>query len=115
QQASVETMLDAELLPECLPALEHGEQVTLKRTVHNVHRSIGALLSGEVARRYGEAGLPDATLHLELDGSAGQSFGAWLAAGITLTLRGEANDYVGKGLSGGRLVIRPPLHSQRRD
>ncbi|HEY4870173.1 MAG TPA: glutamate synthase-related protein, partial [Candidatus Dormibacteraeota bacterium] len=115
QQASVETMLDAELLPECLPAIEHGEAVTLKRKVRNVHRSIGALLSGEVARRHGEAGLSDGTLQLELEGSAGQSFGAWLAAGITLTLTGEANDYVGKGLSGGRLVIRPPQRSQRLD
>ncbi|HWW09073.1 MAG TPA: glutamate synthase large subunit, partial [Candidatus Acidoferrales bacterium] len=115
QKASVETMLDAELLPECLPALEHKEPVTLKRNVRNVHRSIGALLSGEVARRHGEAGLPDGTLQLELAGAAGQSFGAWLAAGITLTLRGEANDYVGKGLSGGRLVIRPPRRSTRRD
>src|ERR1700738_1512514 len=75
----------------------------------------GRRLGGEVARRHGEAGLSDGTLQLELEGSAGQSFGAWLAAGITLTLTGEANDYVGKGLSGGRLVIRPPQRSQRHD
>ena len=72
------------------------------------------MLSGEIARRYGAAGLPDGTVDVELDGAAGQSFGAWLAHGVTLTLRGEANDYVGKGLSGGRLVILPPQASTRR-
>ena len=72
------------------------------------------MLSGEVARRHGSEGLPDGSIEIELDGAAGQSFGAWLARGVTLTLRGEANDYVGKGLSGGRLVIRPPRAARRR-
>ena len=78
--------------------------VRVRMPVRNVHRCVGAMLSGEIARRHGAAGLPDGTIDVELDGAAGQSFGAWLAHGVTLTLRGEANDYVGKGLSGGRLV-----------
>ena len=86
----------------------------MRLAVRNVHRCVGAMLSGEIARRYGAAGLPDGTIDVELDGAAGQSFGAWLAHGVTLTLRGEANDYVGKGLSGGRLVILPPQASMRR-
>jgi glutamate synthase domain-containing protein 3 len=72
------------------------------------------MLSGEIARRYGAAGLPDGTIDVTLEGAAGQSFGAWLAGGVTLTLAGEANDYVGKGLSGGRLVIMPPAAATRR-
>ncbi|MBV9524821.1 MAG: glutamate synthase subunit alpha, partial [Candidatus Dormibacteraeota bacterium] len=115
QYASLRDMLDAELLPRCAPAIERGENVRVSRSIRNVHRSVGALLSGEVARRHGANGLADGTLQIDLDGCAGQSFGAWLAPGITLTLRGEANDYVGKGLSGGRLVIRPPQRSRRRD
>ncbi len=76
--------------------------------VRNVNRTIGAMLSGEVARRYGHAGLPDDTIHVQCNGVAGQSFGAFLAHGITLDLVGDANDYVGKGLSGGRIVVRSP-------
>jgi glutamate synthase (NADPH) large chain len=76
--------------------------------VRNVHRAVGAMLSGEIARRYGSDGLPDETIRIHLSGSAGQSLGAFLAKGVTLTLEGDANDYVGKGLSGGRLVIYPP-------
>jgi len=72
------------------------------------------MLSGEVARRHGADGLPDGSIDIELDGAAGQSLGAWLARGISITLRGEANDYVGKGLSGGTLVSRPPRSSRRR-
>jgi len=79
--------------------------------VRNVHRSVGTMLSGEVARRYGSGGLPDGTLRIHLNGSAGQSLGAFLAKGITITLEGDANDYVGKGLSGGRLVLYPPRDS----
>jgi glutamate synthase (NADPH) large chain len=86
----------------------------MRLAVRNVHRCIGAMLSGEIARRHGASGLPDDTVAVELDGAAGQSFGAWLANGVTLTLRGEANDYVGKGLSGGRLVIVPPERATRR-
>src|SRR6202007_1814894 len=75
------------------------------------HRTVGAMLSGEITRRYGSAGLPDDTIRFEFNGSAGQSFGAFLAKGVTLTLEGDANDYVGKGLSGGRLVVYPPRRS----
>src|SRR5690606_24219781 len=76
--------------------------------VRNRNRSVGAMLSGEVASRYGHEGLPDDTIHIQLNGSAGQSFGAFLAHGVTLDLVGEANDYVGKGLSGGRIIVRSP-------
>src|SRR5260370_20641983 len=69
------------------------------------------MLSGEIAKRYGHAGLPDDTIHVKLTGTAGQSFGAWLARGVTLELEGEGNDYVGKGLSGGRIIVRPPVNS----
>jgi glutamate synthase (NADPH) large chain len=79
--------------------------------VRNVHRSVGTMLSGEIARRYGSAGLPDDTVRIHLSGSAGQSFGAFLAKGVRLTLEGEANDYVGKGLSGGRIVVYAPRGS----
>ena len=82
--------------------------------IRNVHRTVGTMLSGEIARRYGSAGLPDDTIRVQFTGCAGQSFGAFLAKGVTLTLEGEANDYVGKGLSGGRLVIYPPRNSQFR-
>jgi glutamate synthase domain-containing protein 3 len=80
--------------------------------IRNVHRTVGAMLSGEVARRYGSEGLPDDTIRVNFEGSAGQSFGAFLAKGVTLTLEGDANDYVGKGLSGGRVVVRPPRESR---
>ena len=76
-----------------------------------MHRTVGAMLSGEIARRYGSAGLPDDTIRFQFTGSAGQSFGAFLAKGVTLTLEGDANDYVGKGLSGGRLIVYPPRTS----
>jgi len=79
--------------------------------IRNVHRSVGAMLSGEIARRYGSEGLPDDTVRVQLTGSAGQSFGAFLARGVTLTLEGDANDYAGKGLSGGRLIVYPPRNS----
>src|SRR5690606_24017878 len=85
-----------------------GDKVSFIMPVRNRNRSVGAMLSGEVARRYGHEGLPDDTIHIQLNGTAGQSFGAFLAHGITLDLVGEANDYVGKGLSGGRLILRSP-------
>jgi len=109
----VRDSLDDSLMAQLAPALDNGERVHLTAAVRNVHRSIGARLSGEVARRFGSGGLPDGSVHLELEGCAGQSFGAWLARGITLSLRGEANDYVGKGLSGGRLILQPPVGSKR--
>ena len=80
----------------------------IKLPIRNVHRTVGAMLSGRIARKYGSAGLPDDTIRFEFTGSAGQSFGAFLAKGVTLELEGDANDYVGKGLSGGRLIVYPP-------
>ena len=79
--------------------------------IYNRNRTVGAMLSGEVARRFGHAGLPDDSIHVSFKGTAGQSFGAWLAHGVTFELEGDANDYVGKGLSGGRLVVYPPKAS----
>ena len=85
--------------------------MSLDLPIRNVHRTVGAMLSGQIARRHGSAGLPDDTIRIQFHGCAGQSFGAFLAKGVTLTLEGEANDYVGKGLSGGRIVIYPPRNS----
>jgi glutamate synthase (NADPH/NADH) large chain len=100
--------LDHKLIERARPALETGEKVSFITTVRNVNRTIGTMLSGEVARRYGHAGLPEDTIHIQCNGVAGQSFGAFLAHGITLDLVGEGNDYVGKGLSGGRIIVRSP-------
>jgi glutamate synthase domain-containing protein 2/glutamate synthase domain-containing protein 1/glutamate synthase domain-containing protein 3 len=108
QDHHLEDVLDQRLIELATPALERGDPVRLKLRVRNVDRTVGGMLSGAVARRHGEHGLPDDTIWIDLHGSAGGSFGAWLAPGITLSLRGEANDYVGKGLSGGRLVIASP-------
>ena len=94
--------LDYKLIDHAQDALENGTPVEIKLPIRNVHRTVGAMLSGEIARRYGSAGLPDDTITFQFNGSAGQSFGAFLAKGVTLTLEGDANDYVGKGLSGGR-------------
>jgi glutamate synthase (NADPH/NADH) large chain len=99
--------LDHELIAEARPALEKKQRVAFGKTIRNVNRTVGAMLSGEVARRFGHAGLPDDTIHVNLVGTAGQSFGAFLAKGVTLELTGQANDYVGKGLSGGRIIVKP--------
>ena len=105
----LEDALDWELVRSCTPALERGEHVSLGPiAIRNVNRTVGGILSGEIARRYGAEGLPEATVEIALTGSAGQSFGAWLAPGVVLSLRGETNDYAGKGLSGGIIAIRPP-------
>jgi glutamate synthase (NADPH) large chain len=108
----IDDVLDRRLIALAHPALESGEPVAIEAQVRNVNRTVGAMLSGEVARRYGHDGLPDDTISVKLKGTAGQSFGAWLAAGVTVTLEGEANDYVGKGLSGGKLIIRPSAESK---
>ena len=100
--------LDHQLIERAKPALERGEKVSFITTVRNVNRTIGAMLSGVVARKYGYEGLPDDTIHIQCNGTAGQSFGAFLAHGITLDLVGDGNDYVGKGLSGGRIIVRSP-------
>ena len=99
--------LDAQLIEACRPALEQGTPVRGSWPVINSNRAVGTMLGSEVTRRYGERGLPDGTVQLDFSGSAGQSFGAFLPRGITLRLSGDANDYLGKGLSGGRIVLRP--------
>jgi glutamate synthase (NADPH/NADH) large chain len=111
QDHKIQKILDRKLIAEAQAALDRGAPVKLKAEIKNTDRTIGAMLSGEVAKRYGHAGLPDDTIHVKLTGTAGQSFGAFLARGITFELDGEGNDYVGKGLSGGRIVIRPPANS----
>ena len=100
--------LDHQLIERSLPALTKGEKVSFIMPVRNVNRTVGTMLSGEVARRYGHQGLPNDTIHIQLQGTAGQSVGAFLAHGITLDLVGQANDYVGKGLSGGCIIVRSP-------
>jgi glutamate synthase (NADPH/NADH) large chain len=105
--------LDNELIDAARPALDHGIAVRIERRVMNVNRTVGAMLSGEVARRFGHPGLPDNTIHIAFKGVAGQSFAAFLAHGVTLDLTGDANDYVGKGLSGGRVIVRQPAHVER--
>jgi len=111
QDHGIEKALDCQLIEHARDALERGKKVSISLPIRNTHRTVGAMLSGDIARRYGEAGLPDDTIRFQFTGSAGQSFGAFLAKGVTLTLEGEANDYVGKGLSGGRLIIYPPRNS----
>ncbi|HZT36992.1 MAG TPA: glutamate synthase large subunit [Bryobacteraceae bacterium] len=111
QDHGLDKALDYKLIDHAREALENKTPVEFKMPIRNVHRTVGAMLSGEIARRYGSEGLPDNTIRFEFTGSAGQSFGAFLAKGVTLTLEGDANDYVGKGLSGGRLIIYPPRRS----
>jgi glutamate synthase (ferredoxin) len=95
------------LLDLCKPALEHGKTVSVTLPIHNVNRVVGTMLGSAVTRRYGPAGLPEDTIQLHFQGSAGQSFGAFVPKGITLELEGESNDYVGKGLSGGKIIVYP--------
>ncbi len=111
QDHGLEEALDHVLLERARPALESGASVEFTSSIRNVHRAVGTMLSGEVARRYGSKGLPDDTVRIHFNGSAGQSFGAFLVKGVTLLLEGEVNDYVGKGLSGGRIVVFPPKGS----
>ncbi len=113
QNHGLENALDNMLIERCRPALEEGKPVLIDDlTVKNVNRTVGAMLSGQIARRYGYKGLADDTIHIRAQGTGGQSFGAFLARGVSIELWGDANDYVGKGLSGGRLVIRPPKESR---
>ena len=108
QQHGLDAALDHDLIKASEAALERRDPVRIEREVRNVNRAVGAMLSGEVAKRYGHDGLPADTIAIHLKGTAGQSFGAFLAHGVTLELTGDANDYVGKGLSGGRVIVRQP-------
>ena len=107
QDHGLEKALDNELIARAAPALEHGERVTIDLPIRNVNRTVGTMLGSELTRRHGAAGLPDGTIDITFTGSAGQSFGAFVPKGITLRLVGDSNDYLGKGLSGGRIVVRP--------
>jgi glutamate synthase domain-containing protein 2/glutamate synthase domain-containing protein 3 len=107
QNHHLEDSLDVLLVEDCKPALEDGEKVHFSRPVYNTQRTVGGMLAGEFARRYGGEGLPDGTVQIDFEGVAGQSFGAWLTSGLTFTLAGTTNDYVGKGLSGGRISVYP--------
>ncbi len=111
QDHGIDRALDNQLIAQAQPALEHGKPVKIETDIHNYNRTFGALLSGRVAERYGHAGLPDDSIYIKARGTAGQSLGAWLAKGVTIELAGEGNDYVGKGLSGGRIAIYPPQNS----
>jgi glutamate synthase domain-containing protein 2/glutamate synthase domain-containing protein 1/glutamate synthase domain-containing protein 3 len=103
--------LDHQLIAKAAPALTSKTPVTASFAIRNVHRTVGAMLGGEIARRYGSAGLPEGAIHFRFQGSAGQSFGAFVPAGVTLELEGDSNDYLGKGLSGGRIIAYPPKTS----
>jgi glutamate synthase (NADPH/NADH) large chain len=111
QDHKISKVLDRKLIAQSQAALERGEPVRISAPIKNIDRTTGAMLSGEVAKRYGHEGLPPDTIVAQFKGTAGQSFGAFLARGISFELDGDANDYVGKGLSGGRLVVRPPAKS----
>ncbi len=108
QDHGLERALDRRLIEACEEAIESRKPVSLEMPIRNIHRTVGAMLSSRIARRYGLAGLPDDTVRVRFRGSAGQSFGAFLARGVTFLLEGDSNDYIGKGLSGGRIVVFPP-------
>jgi glutamate synthase (NADPH) large chain len=111
QNHHLEAVLDRRLIEQAQAAIDRGAPVRIEMTINNTDRSAGAMLSGTVAKIYGHAGLPHDTIHVGFKGTAGQAFGAWLARGITFDLEGEGNDYVGKGLSGGRIIVKPPRNS----
>ena len=106
--------LDYKLIDHARDAIDNGTPIEIRLPIKNTHRTVGAMLSGDIARKYGSKGLPDNTIKFRFTGSAGQSFGAFLASGVNLELEGDANDYVGKGLSGGRIVVYPPRVSTFR-
>ncbi|MBF0478262.1 MAG: glutamate synthase large subunit [Candidatus Omnitrophica bacterium] len=107
QTHGLEKALDNQLIAKTIDAVENKKPVHLDMEIKNIHRTVGTMLSSKIAKKYGLAGLPDGTINIKFKGSAGQSFGAFLAAGVTLTLEGDANDYAGKGLSGGRIIVYP--------
>jgi glutamate synthase domain-containing protein 2/glutamate synthase domain-containing protein 3 len=112
QDHGLERALDMRLLELAEPALERKEKVRIELPIKNTNRTVGTILGSELSRRYGLEGLPDGTIELEFKGSAGQSLGAWLPRGITIRVEGDANDYVGKGLSGGRVIVRAPANAR---
>ena len=111
QDHGLDKAMDHQLIEMARPALEQGEAVRIEIDIHNYNRTFGTMLSGRVVEKYGHAGLPDDSIYIKVKGTAGQSLGAWLAKGVTIELAGEGNDYVGKGLSGGRIVVYPPAES----
>jgi glutamate synthase (NADPH/NADH) large chain len=111
QDHKIHKIIDRRLIAECQAAIDRGAPVKLELPIKNTDRTTGAMLSGRIARIYGHAGLPDDTISVKFSGTAGQSFGAWLARGVTFELEGDTNDYCGKGLSGGRIVVYPPHNS----
>jgi glutamate synthase (NADPH/NADH) large chain len=108
QDHGLAAAMDNELISACKDAISEGKPVQIDREIRNVNRTVGTMLSGEIAKAYGHEGLPPDTIRINLTGVAGQSFAAWLAHGVTLELTGDANDYVGKGLSGGRVIVKQP-------
>ena len=111
QDHGIADILDRKLIELCQPAIERGEKVTLDLPIRNLNRTVGTMLSSKIAKKYGLQGLPADTITIKFTGSAGQSFGAFLSRGITLTLEGESNDYIGKGLSGGKIIVYPPKNA----
>jgi glutamate synthase (NADPH/NADH) large chain len=111
QDHKIHDIVDRKLIAECQPAIDRGATVKLELPIKNTDRTTGAMLSGRIARAYGHGGLPDDTVRVKFTGTAGQSFGAWLARGVTFELEGETNDYCGKGLSGGHIIVYPPRNS----
>ena len=111
QAHGLEEALDYGLIAQAKPAIENGQPVLLESPIRNTHRAVGTMLSGEIARKYGAAGLKEDTIQIQLSGSAGQSLGAFLCKGVTLMLEGDANDYAGKGLSGGKISVYPPRNA----
>lgn len=111
QHHPIDAVMDLELIHQAQPAIQSAQKVWMARNIQNTDRTVGAMLSGEVSKIYGEQGLPEDTVHSTFYGSAGQSFGAFLAKGVSFRLEGDANDYLGKGLSGGKVVVVPPAGS----
>ena len=111
QERNIKSNLDLELLPKIQPAIDTGKKVALSLPVRNVHLAVGATISSKITKKHGPGGLPEDTIDLTFDGSAGQSFGAFTVPGVTLRIYGDANDYLGKGLSGGKIIVNPPRQS----
>lgn len=111
QDHGIAEILDRKLIEQCAPAIERGQKVSLELPIRNLNRTVGTMLSSQISKKYGQDGLPADTITIKFNGSAGQSFGAFLSRGITLMLEGESNDYIGKGLSGGKIIVFPPKNA----